>query len=60
MWGREDMWIPVHNAYRFHKMLLHSKVKIYPEVGHIPMEEIPEISANDVIQFLEEEGEFRF
>lgn len=60
MWGREDMWIPVHNAYRFHKMLLHSKVKVYPEVGHIPMEEIPEISANDVIQFLEEEGEFRF
>ena len=54
------MWIPVHNAYRFHKMLLHSKVKVYPEVGHIPMEEIPEISANDVIQFLEEEGEFRF
>lgn len=60
LWGREDMWIPVHNAYRFHKMLLHSKVKVYPEVGHIPMEEIPEISANDVIQFLEEEGEFRF
>jgi hypothetical protein len=25
-----------------------SKVIVYPNVGHIPMEEIPEKSANDV------------
>jgi pimeloyl-ACP methyl ester carboxylesterase len=53
LWGREDMWIPVHNAYRFHAMLNNSTLKIYPKVGHIPMEEIPEESLLDVINFLE-------
>jgi pimeloyl-ACP methyl ester carboxylesterase len=53
LWGREDMWIPVHNAYRFHAMLINSTLKIYPKVGHIPMEEIPEESLLDVMNFLE-------
>jgi pimeloyl-ACP methyl ester carboxylesterase len=53
LWGREDMWIPVHNAYRFHAMLNNSTLKIYPKVGHIPMEEIPEESLLDVMNFLE-------
>jgi pimeloyl-ACP methyl ester carboxylesterase len=53
LWGREDMWIPVHNAYRFHSMLINSTLKIYPQVGHIPMEEIPEESLLDVMNFLE-------
>jgi pimeloyl-ACP methyl ester carboxylesterase len=58
LWGREDMWIPVHNAYRFHSMLINSKLKIYPKVGHIPMEEIPEESLLDLMNFLENKGEF--
>ena len=53
LWGREDMWIPVHNAYRFHSLLINSKLKIYPKVGHLPMEEIPEESLLDVMNFLE-------
>ncbi len=53
LWGREDMWIPVHNAYRFHAMLINSTLKIYPKVGHIPMEEVPEESLLDVMNFLE-------
>lgn len=53
LWGREDMWIPVHNAYRFHALLINSTLKIYPKVGHIPMEEIPEESLLDVMNFLE-------
>jgi pimeloyl-ACP methyl ester carboxylesterase len=58
LWGREDMWIPVHNAYRFHSLLINSKLKIYPKVGHIPMEEIPEESLLDLMNFLENKGEF--
>lgn len=54
LWGREDMWIPVHNAYRFHSLLINSKLKIYPKVGHLPMEEIPEESLLDVLNFLED------
>jgi pimeloyl-ACP methyl ester carboxylesterase len=58
LWGREDMWIPVHNAYRFHSMLSNSKLKIYPQVGHVPMEEIPDESLLDVMNFLEAVGEY--
>jgi pimeloyl-ACP methyl ester carboxylesterase len=58
LWGREDMWIPVHNAYRFHSMLINSTLKIYPKVGHIPMEEIPEESLLDLMNFLENKEEF--
>ena len=53
MWGREDVWIPVHNAYRFHQLIKNSILKIYPEVGHVPMEEIPEETALDLMEFLE-------
>ena len=56
LWGREDMWIPVHNAYRFHSMLINSTLKIYPKVGHIPMEEIPEESLLDMMNFLDEKN----
>ncbi len=52
LWGREDMWIPVHNAYRFHSMIRNSSIKIYPKVGHVPMEEIAEETAQDLLDFL--------
>lgn len=53
MWGKEDAWIPVADAYRFHKMLPNSTLKIYPNVGHLPMEEAPERSIQDLLNFLE-------
>lgn len=58
LWGREDMWIPVHNAYRFHSMIRNSYIKIYPQVGHVPMEEIPDETLLDFINFLDEVCEF--
>lgn len=58
LWGREDMWIPVHNAYRFHNMLPNSHLRIYPNVGHVPMEEIPEESVLDLLNFLHDTGSF--
>lgn len=58
LWGREDMWIPVHNAYRFHSLIPKSHIRIYPEVGHLPMEEIPEESLQDVLDFLNNMGNF--
>ena len=58
LWGKEDMWIPIKNAYRFHHLIPQSILKIYPEVGHVPMEEIPEESVLDLMHFLEAKGEF--
>lgn len=52
LWGEEDSWIPVTTALLFKDALPQAKVKIYPDVGHIPMEEIPEQSVNDFLEFL--------
>jgi pimeloyl-ACP methyl ester carboxylesterase len=48
LWGAEDNLIPVSSAKWFAEALPQAKLVIYPNVGHIPMEEIPEKSANDV------------
>ena len=52
LWGREDTWIPVEHAHRFHADIPNSVLRIYEGVGHVPMEEIPEKSASDVRDFL--------
>lgn len=48
LWGAEDNLIPVTSAKWFAEAIPEAKLVIYPNVGHIPMEEIPEKSANDV------------
>lgn len=52
LWGAQDHLIPVESAYAFHKDIPGSKLIIYPETGHIPMEEVPDKSAADVRAFL--------
>jgi len=52
LWGDEDAWISHHDAEKFKNDLKNVTVKIYEGVGHIPMEEIPELTANDVLNFL--------
>ena len=54
IWGSKDRWLsPKHAAY-FNKDIPNSRVLMYDNVGHIPMEEIPEKSAKDVADFLVE------
>lgn len=53
MWGEEDNLIPVSSARWFADAILGSKLVIYPGVGHIPMEEVPERSAADVKAWLD-------
>jgi len=52
MWGEIDEWIPVAHASLFKQDILNSEVKIYPGVGHCPMEEIPFETSNDAMIFL--------
>lgn len=47
MWGAEDNLIPVSSARWFADAIPQANLVIYPDVGHIPMEEIPEKSAGD-------------
>ncbi|MCB9226724.1 MAG: alpha/beta hydrolase [Chitinophagales bacterium] len=53
-WGREDAWIPLSLSDIFVANIPNNKLIIYENCGHIPMEEIPEKSVTDVINFFEE------
>ena len=52
VWGAQDNLIPVSSAKWFADAMSQAKLIIYPDVGHIPMEEIPERSAGDVKAWL--------
>lgn len=52
LWGEQDIWIPVTDAAVFSKNISNSQSIIYPNVGHVPMEEIPEQTAQDSLDFL--------
>ena len=56
MWGAEDALIPVSVADQFAATLSNNTLVVYEDVGHAPMEEIPERSAADVVNFLESAG----
>jgi pimeloyl-ACP methyl ester carboxylesterase len=53
MWGEEDKLIPVSSARWFAGAIPGSRLVVYPKVGHIPMEEIPERSAAEVKAWLD-------
>ncbi len=53
MWGAEDNLIPQTSATWFAKAIPAAKLIIYPGVGHIPMEEVPNRSAADVKNWLD-------
>ncbi|MEZ4849236.1 MAG: alpha/beta hydrolase [Bacteroidia bacterium] len=55
LWGEQDLLIPIENAYRFQEDLPNDTLVILPEVGHVPMEESPEVSLEAVVDFLKEE-----
>lgn len=53
IWGIDDQIIPVEHAYRFQEDIKNAELKIYNGVGHVPMEEIPEETAELAHQFLQ-------
>lgn len=50
-WGKYDKWILPEDAEKFKQDIAGSEV-IYYEAGHVPMEELPVITANDARAFL--------
>ena len=52
LWGKNDLLIPVDNAYKFHKDLPNDTLVILNDSGHVPMEENPAESLKSVIDFL--------
>jgi len=53
LWGEKDTWIPVEHAPLFQELIPESEVITYPNLGHVPMEEAPELTAKDVRAYLE-------
>ncbi|MFT4565323.1 MAG: pimeloyl-ACP methyl ester carboxylesterase [Saprospiraceae bacterium] len=52
LWGSEDTWVPPKLGHRFDTEIRNSTLILYPGVGHIPMEEIPNKTATDVAKWL--------
>jgi len=53
LWGAEDARISPEFAYEFHRRIRGALLKIYQNTGHWPQEENPELTAKDVMAFLE-------
>ncbi len=52
LWGRHDNLIPVAVADDWHRAVPGSKLIVYEDAGHIPMEDVPDRSAADVAEFV--------
>ncbi|MGE5953010.1 MAG: alpha/beta fold hydrolase [Qipengyuania vulgaris] len=54
MWGKEDSLIPFEAGEWYAKHLPNATLVAYDGIGHIPMEEAPELSANGLLIWLGE------
>lgn len=52
MWGTKDEWIPIDQFDRWKKDLPQARFIAYEGAGHVPMEEIPEKTSADAMDFL--------
>jgi pimeloyl-ACP methyl ester carboxylesterase len=52
LWGAEDRWVPVADAFRFQNDIKGAKLEIFEKLGHNPMEEDPKRTAAAVASFL--------
>jgi pimeloyl-ACP methyl ester carboxylesterase len=55
LWGEADRVIPVAHAHAFAGAIANSSLLIYPDVGHLPMEENAERVSNDIATWLAEQ-----
>ncbi len=53
LWGKGDIWLPLAQAKLWQKDLPKDAVRIYPGVGHMPQEEIPDKVAAQIFKLLE-------
>ena len=51
IWGEDDSVIGIHNGYKLHKSILHSRFVVLKNCGHVPAEETPELFADLVNEF---------
>ncbi|MCH9741042.1 MAG: alpha/beta hydrolase [Epsilonproteobacteria bacterium] len=54
LWGRDDVSIKLKMAHRLHRDLPYSKLRVFPNVGHMPQEEVPKKVIEEILKFMEE------
>ena len=52
MWGEDDALTPIGIAKRFEETIPNVQTAYYQDVGHVPMEENPAQSADDINNFM--------
>jgi pimeloyl-ACP methyl ester carboxylesterase len=52
IWGSDDQVIPLDNAFKFQRDLPNDTLIVLPNVGHLPMEETPELVIPLVTHFI--------
>jgi pimeloyl-ACP methyl ester carboxylesterase len=52
LWGEQDRWFPVDDAYRLQRDLLHAELHILPECGHHAAGDCPNQVMQHVLTFL--------
>ena len=53
LWGERDSAVPASHAVDYERALPDARTVILPGIGHVPMEEAPEASAQALRTFLE-------
>jgi pimeloyl-ACP methyl ester carboxylesterase len=51
IWGEEDTVIPLHNAEKIYNSIIHSRMVVLKNCGHLPQEEKPELFTVLVSEF---------
>ncbi|MBK7706146.1 MAG: alpha/beta hydrolase [Acidobacteria bacterium] len=51
VWGEDDIVIPIRNAETLYNSIVHSRLVVLKNCGHVPQEEKPEIFTNLVNEF---------
>jgi len=52
LWGKDDVSIRVNMAYRLHRDIKKSRLKIFEHVGHMPQEEVPQKVVKEILDFM--------
>jgi pimeloyl-ACP methyl ester carboxylesterase len=51
IWGEEDTVIPIKDGYKLQQEILHSRMVVLKDCGHVPQEERSELFAEKVAEF---------
>ena len=54
IWGEDDRVIHLHNGYKLHESILHSRFVVLRDCGHVPQEEKSDVFVELVANFVEQ------